>query len=65
MSNQTNEPLKKQMHAAESEIEAIECKIAAADDSETTPADYDAMRSEQERERQKMLESKRSMSDCE
>jgi hypothetical protein len=63
MSKQSIEPLKKQMHAAESEIDAIECKIEAADDSETSPADYSVMRTEQEGQRQKILKSVELMAD--
>jgi hypothetical protein len=51
MSNPAHEPLKKQIHEAETEIDAIENKIADADDSDTYPADYAAMRSEQEKQR--------------
>ena len=61
MSNPAHEPLKKQMHEAEGEIDAIENKIANADDSNTYPADYAAMRSEQEKQRQHLLKCKASI----
>jgi hypothetical protein len=63
MSNPTHEPLKKQMHEAEREIDAIENKIANANDSNTYPADYAAMRSEQEKHRQDVLRCKASIDD--
>jgi molecular chaperone GrpE (heat shock protein) len=63
MSNPTHEPLKKEMHEAEREIDAIENKIANADDSNTYPADYAAMRSEQEQQRQHILKCKAEMDD--
>jgi hypothetical protein len=43
---------------AEIEIDGIENKIANADDSNTYPADYAAMRSEQETQRQRALKCK-------
>jgi molecular chaperone GrpE (heat shock protein) len=58
MSNPAHEPLKKEMHEAEREIDAIENKITNADDSDTYPADYAAMRSEQEKQRQHALKCK-------
>jgi hypothetical protein len=58
MSNPAHEPLKKQMHEAEREIDVIENKISTADDSDTYPADYAAMRSEQEKQRQRALKCK-------
>jgi hypothetical protein len=58
MSNPAHEPMKKQMHEAEREIDVIENKIADADDSDTYPADYAAMRSEQEKQRQCALKFK-------
>jgi hypothetical protein len=63
MSNPDHEPLKKQMHEAEREIDAIENKIANADDSNIYPADYAAMRSEQEKYRQDVLRCKASIDD--
>jgi hypothetical protein len=63
MSNPIHEPLKKEMHEAEREIDAIENKIANADDSNTYPADYAAMRSEQEQQRQHILKCKASIDD--
>jgi hypothetical protein len=63
MSNPSHEPLKKQMHEAETEIDAIENKIADADDTDTYPADYAAMRSEQEKQRQRALKCKASIDD--
>jgi hypothetical protein len=63
MSNPAHEPLKKQMHEAEREIDAIENKIANADDSDTHPADYAAMRSEQEKQRQRALKCQASIDD--
>jgi hypothetical protein len=58
MSNPSNEPLKEQMHDAERESDAIENKIANADDADTYPADYASMRSEQETQRQRALKCK-------
>jgi hypothetical protein len=63
MPNPTHEPLKKEMHEAEIEIDAIENKIANADDSDTYPADYAAMRSEQEQHRQQILKRKAEIDD--
>jgi hypothetical protein len=63
MSNPAHEPLKKQMHEAEREIDAIENKIANADDSDTYPADYAAMRSEEEAQRQRALKCKAEIDD--
>jgi hypothetical protein len=63
VSNPSIEPLKKQMHEAEAEIDAIENKIANADDSDTYPAGYGAMRSEQENQRQQILKRKASIDD--
>jgi hypothetical protein len=65
MSNPTHEPLKKkkEMHEAEREIDAIENKIANADYSDTYPADYAAMRAEQETQRQRALKSKAEIDD--
>jgi hypothetical protein len=63
MSNPAHEPLKKQMHEAETEIDAIENRIAGADDSITYPADYAAMRAEQEAQRQRALKCKASIDD--
>jgi hypothetical protein len=63
MSNPTHESLKKEMHEAEREIDAIENRIANADDSNTSPADYAEMRSEQEAQRQRALECKASIDD--
>src|SRR5450755_3293258 len=63
MSNPIHEPLKKEMHEAERGIDAIENKIANADDSDTSPADYAAMRSEQETQRQRALKCKASIDD--
>ena len=63
MSNPTHEPLKKEMHEAEREIDAIENKITNADDSDTYPADYAAMRSEQETQRQRALKCKAEIDD--
>jgi hypothetical protein len=57
------EPLTKQMHEAEREIDAIENKIGNADDSTTYPADYAAMRSEQEKRRQQVLNCKASINE--
>jgi hypothetical protein len=63
MSNPAHEPLKKQIHEAEIEIDAIENKIANADDSNTYPADYAAMRSEEEAQRQRALKCKALIDD--
>jgi hypothetical protein len=51
------------MHEAETEIDAIENKISNADDSDTYPADYAAMRSEEEAQRQRALKCKASIDD--
>jgi hypothetical protein len=64
MSNPIHEPLKKEMHEAEREIDAIENKIANANDSDTSPADYTAMRSEQEKQRQRALKCKAEIDDA-
>jgi hypothetical protein len=61
MSSQSNEPLKKEMHAAESEIDAIENKIACSDESEITSADVAVLRSEEEKHRQKALRTRSAM----
>jgi hypothetical protein len=55
--------LKKQIHEAEQEIDAIECKIGFADLKTTYPDEYDTMRSEQEQHRQQILKSKASIDD--
>jgi hypothetical protein len=57
------ESLLKQIQYAEREIEAIETKIANCDDSETSPAEYAQMRSEQERNRQCILKCRAEMLD--
>jgi hypothetical protein len=51
------------MHEAERKIDAIENKIATADDSDTYPADFAAMRSEQENQRQHVLKCKAEIDD--
>ncbi len=56
-----NDVLLKQMHRAESEIDAVENKIANSDDFNTYPADYAAMRLEQEQCRQQILECQAEM----
>jgi hypothetical protein len=56
-------PLKKQIHEAEQEIEAIECKIRFADLKTTYPDEYNAMRCEQEQHRQQILKSNVSIDD--
>jgi hypothetical protein len=56
-------PLKKQMHEAEREIDAIECKIQFADLKTTYPDEYSRMRTEQEQHRQQILEAKASIDD--
>jgi hypothetical protein len=63
MSDKTIDPLKKQIHEAEREIDALECKIRFADLKTTYPDEYDAMRSEQEQHRQQILKSKASIDD--
>ena len=50
-----------QIHGSEREIEAIENKIASSDNLHTTPSDFAAMRSEQERHRQEALGCKASI----
>ena len=56
MLNPRHEPLTKQIHEAEREIDAIECKIQSADLKTTYPQEYDSMRSEQEYHRQRILQ---------
>jgi hypothetical protein len=63
MSGTSVDPLKKQLHEAEQEIEAIECKIGFADLKTTYPDEYTAMRCEQEQHRQQVLKSKASIDD--
>ena len=63
MSGTSVDPLKKQLHEAEQEIEAIECKIGFADLKTTYPDEYNAMRCEQEQHRQQVLKSKASIDD--
>jgi hypothetical protein len=48
MSDSSIEQLKKQMHEAEREIDALECKIQFADLKTSYPDEYSAMRTEQE-----------------
>jgi predicted nucleic acid-binding Zn-ribbon protein len=55
------EPLLKEIHDAEREIDAIECKIQFADLKKTYPHEYAAMRSEQENHRQQILHCKASL----
>jgi len=57
------EPLKKQMHEAEREVDAIECKIQSADLKTTYSDEYNAMRAEQEQHRQHALKAKASIDD--
>jgi archaellum component FlaC len=57
------DPLKKQIHEAEEEIEALECKIRFADLKTTYPDEYNAMRCEQEQHRQQILKSNASIDD--
>jgi hypothetical protein len=54
-------PLLKEIHDAEREIDAIECKIQFADLKTTYPHEYAAMRSEQENHRQQILHCKASL----
>jgi hypothetical protein len=61
MSGTSIDPLKKQIHESEEEIEAIECKIRFADLKTTYPDEYNAMRCEQERQRQQILNAKRQV----
>jgi hypothetical protein len=63
MSDTSIDPLKKQIHEAEDEIEAIECKIRFADLKTTYLDDYNAMRCEQEQHRQQILKSNVSIDD--
>jgi archaellum component FlaC len=63
MSDASIDPLKKQIHEAEEEIEAIECKIRFADLKTTYPDEYNAMRCEQEQHRQQILKSNASIDD--
>ena len=56
-------PLKKQIHEAEEEIEALECKIEFADLKTTYPDEYNGMRCEQEQHRQQILKSNASIDD--
>jgi archaellum component FlaC len=55
------DPLKKQIHEAEEEIEALECKIRSADLKTTYPDEYNAMHCEQEQHRQQILKSNTSI----
>jgi hypothetical protein len=63
MPDSSIEPLKKQMHEAEREVDAIECKIQFADLKTTYPDEYSAMRTEQEQHRQQILKAKASIDD--
>lgn len=63
MSDASIDPLKKQIHDAEEEIEAIECKIRFAELKTTYPEEYSAMRREQEQHRQQILKSNASIDD--
>jgi hypothetical protein len=63
MSDTSIDPLKKQIHEAEDEMEAIECKIRFADLKTTYPDEYNAMRCEQEQHRQQILKSNVSIDD--
>ena len=58
MRDSSIEPLKKQMHEAEVEVDAIECKIQSADLKTTYSQEYNAMRAEQEQHRQHALKAK-------
>jgi hypothetical protein len=51
----STEPLRKEIHEAEREIDALECKIQFADLKTTYPHEYAEMRSEQEKHRQHIL----------
>jgi hypothetical protein len=53
--------LLKEVQCAEREIEGIENHIATCDDFSTTPSEYAAMRSEQERHRQYILQCRVQM----
>jgi hypothetical protein len=63
MRDSSIEPLKKQMHEAEVEVDAIECKIQSADLKTTYSEEYNAMRAEQEQHRQHALKAKASIDD--
>jgi hypothetical protein len=63
MSDTSIDPLKKQIHEAEQDIEAIEYKIKFADLKTTYPDEYNAMRCEQEQHRQQILKCKASIDD--
>jgi len=63
MTDSSIEPLKKQIHDAEQEIDAIECQIQHADLKVTYPHEYAAMRSDQEQQRQQILQCKASIDD--
>ena len=63
MADSSNEPLKKRMHEAEREIDAIECKIQFADLKTTYPDEYSGMRTEQEQHRKLILKAKASIDD--
>ena len=56
-------PLLKEIHEAEDEIEAIECKIQFADLTTTYPNEYAKMRTEQEQQRQQLLKCENSLED--
>ncbi|MGF7183365.1 translation initiation factor 6 (eIF-6) [Tunturiibacter psychrotolerans] len=57
MSDPNHTELMDQIHSSEREIDALQNKINACDDS-TTTNDYAAMRREQEKHRQRILKSK-------
>jgi hypothetical protein len=63
MTDSSIESMKKQIHDAEREIDAIECKIKHADLEVTYPHEYAAMRSDQELQRQQILNCKASIDD--
>jgi hypothetical protein len=61
MRDSSIEPLKKQMHEAELEVDANECKIQFTDLKYTYPDEYNTVRTEQEQHRQHALKAKASI----
>jgi predicted nucleic acid-binding Zn-ribbon protein len=58
MTNPAIEPLKKALHDEERAIDALECKIRAADLRTAYPQEFDEIRAEQEEHRQQALRCK-------
>jgi hypothetical protein len=58
MADPNHAELIEHIHSSEREIDALENKIANSDDATTIPADYSAMRTQQEEHRQRILKCK-------